>query len=57
MHINFCLKTHNTYTILILDNMFSLLPQEYAVNCAVGSIDPKEKDNITNTFPRSLQVK
>ena len=55
MHINFCLKTHNT--ILILDNMFSLLPQEYAVNLLVGNIDPKEKDNITNTFPRSLQVK
>jgi len=31
--------------------MISLLAKEYAVNLAVGDVDPKMKTSIANNFP------
>ena len=44
-------------TLVILDIVFSLLPQDYTVDLAIGNINPKENGNVTNTFPRPAQVK
>ena len=37
--------------------MILLLGKEYAVNLAVGNVDPKMKTSIANNVPLSAQVK
>jgi hypothetical protein len=40
----------------MLNILSSHLPQEYAVALALGNVNPKEKDIVTNRYPAPSQV-